>query len=172
METEAPPYAQVITNRPVEKFLERYLVSDVTAQAMVIVSPFITDLSGTPFELRAVTNKVLSDRTRLYVITRKPREAYHQAAVAVLQQCPLAEIRYNDGIHAKLYVVWTREEVDSFALFGSGNLTEAGLHHNIELGMMIFARGYGRTILRELYHWSSHTLRTMSRRVKAIEAVH
>lgn len=172
METGGPPYAQVITDRPVERFLERYLVSDVAAQAMVIVSPFIADLSGTPFELAAVIDKVLSDRTRLYVITRKPSDAYHQAAMALLEQCALAEIRHNSAIHAKLYLVWTREEVDSFGLFGSGNLTEAGLSHNIELGMMIFARGYGRTILRELYQWGSHTLRTMSRRVKAIEAVH
>lgn len=170
-ETQAAPYAQVITRRPVEKFLERYLVSGVVAQAMVIVSPFITDLSGTPFELAAVVDKVLSDHTRLYIITRKPVEAYHQAAMAVLEKCSLAEIRYNAAIHAKLYLVWTREEADSFGLFGSGNLTEAGLSHNIELGMMIFARGYGRTILRELYQWGSYTLRTMSQRVKAIEGV-
>ena len=167
-----PPYAQVITERPVERFLQRYLLGGVVAQAMVIISPFIGDLAGTPFELRAVTERALADRTRLYVITREPRELYHQAGVAVLQQCPLAEIRYNPDIHAKLYVVWSRNEAESFALFGSGNLTESGLHHNIELGMMIFARGYGRTILRDLYQWGSYALRTMSQRVKAINAVH
>ena len=167
-----PPYARVITERPVERFLQRYLLGGVVAQTMVIISPFIGDLAGTPFELSAITERALADRTRLYVITREPRELYHQAGVAVLQQCPLAEIRYNPDIHAKLYVVWSRNEAESFALFGSGNLTESGLHHNIELGMMIFARGYGRTILRDLYQWGSYALRTMSQRIKAINAVH
>lgn len=170
-ESRVPPYAQVITQRPVEKFLERYLLSAVAAQALVIVSPFIADLSGTPFDLRAVTAKVRADGTRLYVITREPRLAYHQTAISVLGECPLSEIRYNPEIHAKLYVVWSREEDDSFGLFGSGNLTESGLRHNVELGMMIFARGYGRTILRDLYQWSSYTLRTMSPRVKAIGTI-
>jgi len=167
-----PPYARVITERPVERFLQRYLMGGVVAQTMVIISPFIGDLAGTPFELRAVTEKAVADRTRLYVITREPREPYHQAGVEVLQQCPLAEIRYNPDIHAKLYVVWSRDEAESFALFGSGNLTKSGLRHNIELGMMIFARGHGRTILRDLYQWGSYSLRTMSQRVKAISTTH
>ncbi len=167
-----PPYARVITERPVERFLQRYLMGGVVAQTMVIVSPFIGDLAGTPFELRAVTEKAVADRTRLYVITREPRELYHQAGVEVLQQCPLAEIRYNPDIHAKLYVVWSRDEAESFALFGSGNLTKSGLRHNIELGMMIFARGHGRTILRDLYQWGGYSLRTMSQRIKAIESIH
>jgi hypothetical protein len=167
-----PPYAQVITERPVERFLQRYLLGNVVAQTMVIVSPFIGDLAGTPLGLQVITEKATADRTRLYVITREPRELYHQAGVAVLEQCPLAEIRYNSDIHAKLYVAWSRDEAESFALFGSGNLTESGLRHNIELGMMIYARGYGRTILRDLYQWSSYALRTMSRRVKAIRMNH
>jgi hypothetical protein len=167
-----PPYAQVITKRPVERFLQRYLLGGVVAQTMVIVSPFIGDLAGTPFELRAITEKTIADHTRLYVITREPRELYHQAGIQILQQCPLAEIRYNPDIHAKLYVVWSRDEAESFALFGSGNLTESGLRHNIELGMMIFARGHGRAILCDLYQWGSYSLRTMSRRVKAIRTSH
>jgi len=171
VESVVPPYAQVITDRPVERFLYRYLLGGVAAQTLVIVSPFIGDLAGTPFGLRAITEKALADRTRLYVITREPREPYHQAGVAVLQQCPLAEIRYNPDIHAKLYVMWSRDVAESFALFGSGNLTESGLRHNIELGMMIFARGHGRAILYDLYHWSSYALRTTSRRVKAIQNI-
>lgn len=53
-------------------------------------------------------------------------------------------------------------------MFGSGNLTSRGLRHNLELGMMIYSRGYGRTLVRELYQWGSATVRTMSQRVKAI----
>ena len=167
-----PPYAQVITERPVERFLRRYLLGGVVAQTMVIVSPFVGTLAGTPFELKAVTEKALADGTRLYVITREPSELYHQAGVDVLQQCPLVEIRYNPDIHAKLYLVWSRNEAESFALFGSGNLTERGLRYNIELGMMIFPRGHGRSILHDLYQWGGYVLRTMSQRIKAINAVH
>lgn len=171
-EGTVPPYAQVITKRPVERFLSRYLLSGIAARTMVIVSPFIGDLAGMPFDLKTVTNKVVRDRTRLYVITREPRELYHQAGMSVLQDCPLVEIRYNRDIHAKLYVAWSRNESESFALFGSGNLTESGLRHNIELGMMIFPRGHGRVILRDLYQWSSVALRAMSRRVKGIAPMH
>jgi hypothetical protein len=165
-----PPYAQVITDRPVERFLQHYLLGGTVAQTMVIVSPFIGDLAGTPFELEALTEKTVADGTRLYVITREPKEAYHKAGVEALQDCPLVEIRYNRDIHAKLYLVWSRDEAESFALFGSGNLTESGLRHNIELGMMIFARGHGRAIIRDLYQWGGSTLRTKSRRVKAIRS--
>lgn len=164
-----PSYAEVITQRPVERFLQRYLLGGVVAQTLVIVSPFIGDLAGTPFELRSVTKKAVADGTRLYVVTREPSEAYHLAGVEVLQDCPLVEIRYNRDVHAKLYLVWSRDETESFALFGSGNLTESGLRHNIELGMMIFARGHGRAIVRDLYQWSSVGLRSTSQRIKAIQ---
>ena len=80
------------------------------------------------------------------------------------------EIRYNADVHAKLYICWHREEEESFALFGSGNLTSSGLRYNLELGMMILARGHGKELVRELYDWSAHALRTKSERVKAIQA--
>jgi len=139
-EDTLPFYAEVITARPVQRFLHRYLVG----------------------------GEAMADNTRVYVITREPQADYHHAGVALLKQWPLVEIRYNPDIHAKLYLVWRREESDSFALFGSGNLTESGLRHNIELGMMISARGRGRAIVRELYQWASVTLRSRSKRVKAI----
>ena len=165
-----PPYARVITERPVERFLQKYLLGGVSPQTLVIVSPFIGDLEGSHFKLDAVTEKADADGTRLFVITREPRDLYHEKGIEVLRRCPMAEIRYDPDIHAKLYVAWCRDEDESFALFGSGNLTESGLGRNIELGMMIFARGHGRSILRELYNWGSVTLRSRNRPVKAISA--
>jgi len=165
-----PPYAKVITERPVERFLLKYLLGGVVPRTMMIISPFIGDLEGAPVALKEVTKKVEADGTRLYVITREPREPYHQAGVSVLQQCRLAEIRYNPDIHAKLYLAWCRDETESYALFGSGNLTERGLRYNLELGMMIFARGYGKTILRDLYNWSTSVLRPKTPPVKRIDA--
>lgn len=168
MEASGPPYVQIYTERPVERFLYRYLMGAAAAQVLVIVSPFIGDLTRGSYDLKSITEKVNTEQSRLYVITRPPREEYQRTAMSILEQCPNAEIRYNPDVHAKLYVCWSRDESESFALFGSGNLTDRGLKDNIELGMMIFAHGYGRTLVRQLYQWSSHSLRTTSERVKPI----
>lgn len=168
--SQGPPYAKIFTERPVERFLQRYFIGATQAQVLVIVSPFISDLADTLYNLNDVIAKINQDRTRTYVITRPPREAYQQTGMEVLAQCPYVEIRYNPDIHAKLYINWSRNEEESYALFGSGNLTSRGLRHNLELGMMIDSRGYGRTLVRELYQWGGTTVRTLSQRVKAITA--
>ena len=168
--TEGPPFAQILTERTVEHFLRRYLVSPTPPHVMVIVSPFISDLAGEIYELKDVLKRVNADRTRTYIVTRPPREAYQQAGMDLLKMSPYVEIRYNADVHAKLYICWHREEDESFALFGSGNLTSSGLRYNLELGMMILARGHGKELVRELYDWSAHALRSKSERVKAIQA--
>ncbi len=58
-------------------------------------------------------------------------------------------------------------EEESFAMFGSGNLTSAGMKYSLELGMLILSRGYGRKLVRELYRWGDN-LRTQSKKVKGI----
>ena len=84
-------------------------------------------------------------------------------------QSPYTEIRYNEDIHAKLYICWCRKnEEQSFALFGSGNLTSGGIRHNLELGMMIYSKDHGRALVRELYEWSAVALRSQSQRIKKI----
>jgi hypothetical protein len=170
-EANAPPFAQILTEHTVEHFLRRYLVSPTPPHVMVIVSPFISDLAGEMYELKDVLKRINIDRTRTYVVTRRPREAYQQVGMRLLNESPYVEIRYNPDIHAKLYVCWHREEEESFALFGSGNLTSGGLRYNLELGMMILARGHGKKLIRELYDWSANALRTRSERVKAIQAL-
>jgi phosphatidylserine/phosphatidylglycerophosphate/cardiolipin synthase-like enzyme len=100
----------------------------------------------------------------MYVITREPKDEYHKEGLAVLQQNKSVEIRYNPDIHAKLYVSWNRIEEESFAMFGSGNLTSSGISYNLELGMMILSRGFGRKLVRELYSWGNN-LRTQSKKV-------
>ena len=169
METSGAPYVKIYTKRPVERFVQRYLIGSVDPHVLVIVSPFIGDLSDEPISLQNMLKKINADRTRTYVVTQEPKEDYHRKGVLLLEGSPFVEIRYNPDIHAKLYICWCREEEASFALFGSGNLTSAGLRHNLELGMMILSRGYGRKLVRELYDWSSSALRTQSQRVKAIK---
>lgn len=170
-EAEGPPFAQILTEHTVEHFLRRYLINPTPPHVMVIVSPFISDLAGETYELQDVLKKVNADRTRTYVVTQPPREPYQQTGMELLRMSPFVEIRYNPDVHAKLYICWHREEEESFALFGSGNLTSGGLRYNLELGMMVLARGHGKKLIRELYDWSAHALRTKSERVKAIQVL-
>lgn len=167
-EEAGPPYAQAITDKPVARFIQKYMLSRTDTQVLVIVSPFISDLDGFAYDLQTILDRVSKDKTRLYVITRPPTEKYQHASMKLLEACPFTEIRYNPDIHAKLYINWSREERENYALFGSGNLTRGGTENNIELGMMIFARSEGRKIIRELYHWSAFSLRTSSHLFKPI----
>lgn len=167
-EKEGPIPVQILTQRPVEKFLQRYLMGGTVAQVLILLTPYISTMENSVYNLASVIERVNDDRTRLYVITQPPRENYQSASIEMLKACRNAEIRYNANVHAKLFICWSRDESESFGLFGSGNLTEGGLRYNIELGMMILARSYGKKLLRELYQWSSSTVRSSSQRVKAI----
>jgi phosphatidylserine/phosphatidylglycerophosphate/cardiolipin synthase-like enzyme len=94
-------------------------------------------------------------------MTREPTEEYQIKSMAVLLGSPWIEIRYNPFIHAKVYVAMARRESDSFGLFGSGNLTAASFEANIEVAMMLYGDGIGRTLLHQLHYWSNGQLRTL-----------
>ncbi len=81
--------------------------------------------------------------------------------MTVLRGSPWIELRYNPSIHAKVYIAAASREADSFALFGSGNLTAASLSTNVEVAMMLYGEGIGRSLLRELYYWVNARLRTL-----------
>lgn len=168
--TIEPPYIQVFTESAVEQFIKRYLITNVRAQSLLVISPFIGDLSGELYNLKDILVRATADKTRVYIVTRKPKEQYHIDAMDVLNACPYVEIRYNPDIHAKLYICWGRDEEESFALFGSANLTLTGLRFNLELGMMILARGHGKSLINDLYQWGSYSVRSTSERIKAITA--
>lgn len=159
-------YLQILTERSVERFLQRYMSSS-GQQALLIISPFIGNLENESYKLVDIIKKTQSEKGRIFVITREPQAGYHKEGLAVLEQGENVEIRYNPDIHAKLYISWNRTEEESFAMFGSGNLTSAGITYNLELGMMILSRSHGRKLVRELYHWGD-TLRTQSKKIKSI----
>jgi hypothetical protein len=162
------PYARVFTEKSVEQFLHKYMCCTAFPQTLVIVSPFISDLAGELIDLEDIVDKINRDKTLTYVITSPTKEIYQQESLAVLQKSPFIEIRHNKDIHAKLYLCWCRKkEEESFAMFGSGNLTRGGIRHNLELGMMIYANDHGRKLIRELYQWSTVGLRSQSQRIKA-----
>lgn len=152
-------YAELVLDRPVFRFLQRFCLSDVKVQDLVLISPIMTTLEGTRFNLGYVIDKVDRQRIPTYVITREPEEIFHEEAVNLLKGCPFVEVRFNPSLHAKLYIC--RWEDGGFALLGSGNLTRSSIEQNIEIGMIIYSRGRGREIFHELFHWGTVRLRTL-----------
>jgi hypothetical protein len=148
-------------DRPVEQFLLRLFLRDADMRSLCIVSPFISSLAGCRFSLADLRRKVERERICTYVTTRAPTEEYQVEAMAVLLGSPWIEVRYNPSIHAKVYVAMASRESDSFGLFGSGNLTAASLLTNIEVAMMLYGAGIGRTLLHELHYWVNGELRTL-----------
>ena len=144
-----------------ERFLLRFFLRETPFRSLSIVAPFISTLSGCRFSLADLRRKVERERIPTYVITRQPSEDYQQEAIDVLLGSPWIEIRYNASIHAKAYVAMSLREADSFALFGSGNLTAKSLQSNIEVGMILYSQGVGRSLLRELHYWAHVNLRTL-----------
>jgi len=119
-------------------------------------------MSKSRFSLLDLKRKVERERVPTYVITQKPVEEYQHEAMKVLRDSPWIEVRYNNSLHAKVYVASAEKESESFALFGSGNLTANSIDSNLEIAMMVYSKGPGREILRDLYYWASVRLRTMS----------
>jgi len=167
--TKEPPYLIIYTKNTVEQFLKRYMLGSLKPQTLVLVSPFISTFEGEPYELKDVLHRAKRDRTLVYVVTRKPEAEYQLRGIELLRKFPYVEIRYNPDIHAKLYISWGREIDESYAFFGSGNLTSGGLKNNLELGMMILARGDGKSIINKLYKWGSHDIRVISKIEKQIK---
>lgn len=166
-----PYYIQIVTEKPVERFLQKLLLSNDAVQNLVIVSPWIGSLHQSYFCIENLCKKILREEIPTYVITRAPEDKYHQEAVDIFLKTNFVEVRFNQSIHAKLYVCICQDMHNSFALFGSGNLTWASLNRNIEIGMMIFGYGPGRELIQELYYWGSVRLRTQ-KDSKLIKKIH
>jgi len=161
-------YAELITQKPVKRFLQRFCLTDEPFESLIIVSPWIGTLEGTRFTLAYMLTLVEKRRLPTYVITREPTEEWHEQAVNMLKACNWVEIRYNPSLHAKLYV-GTQSEGRGFAMLGSGNLSRTSIERNIEIGMMIYGRGRGRGLLHELAAWGTIRLRTQSKLVKKMQ---
>jgi len=153
-------YVELLTEQCVSRFMRKLSVSDIRLQNLVIVSPFIGTLEGTRFSTAWLLRKIREHRVPTFVITREPTEDYHRLGVDLLRGCPYAEIRLHSAVHAKVYVALSRDISKSFAMFGSANMTTAGAEKNIEVGMMVYGRGKGREIIRELHRWGTIRLRT------------
>jgi phosphatidylserine/phosphatidylglycerophosphate/cardiolipin synthase-like enzyme len=161
---------ELVTDRTVERFLLRLFLRGSPLRNLCIVAPFVGALHSHRFSLKDLRCKIEEEQIPTYIITRDPSEPYQAEAMAVLEGSPWIEVRYNASIHAKLYVATAEREAESFALFGSGNLTTRSIESNIELGILVYGEGAGRELLRELHYWANVRLRTLneSRLVQSI----
>lgn len=155
-------YAQIFTSKPVQNFLLRFYLSDCPIQSLILISPFIGTLEGSRVTLDKVCRKAVENGIFTYVITRAPEEEYHRQAIDTLMRCEQVELRFNDSLHAKLYVCICNDESQSFALLGSANLTRNSIEKNIEIAMMIDGRKHGKEILKEFSRWGLERLRTLN----------
>lgn len=159
MNGEETPTFVKITEKPVEDFLKRLFLSDMKPLNLIIITPIMGSLTGTRYSLERLREKIEAEKIPTYIVTRKPEERFHIEALDILMKSDFVEIRYNNSLHAKLYICMGKDT--GFALLGSGNLTHTSIEENIEIGMLIFYRGQGKQILHELYHWGSIRLRTL-----------
>lgn len=164
-------YVELVTERTVERFLLRLFLREARVRGLYIVSPYIAPLSEARYTLTDLRHKVECERIPTYIMTREPTERYQEEALAIVRGCAWIEIRYNSSLHAKLYLASTERQTDSFALFGSGNLTARSIESNIELGMLVYSEGPGAEILGELQYWASVRLRTL-RESRLIQSIH
>ena len=148
-----------VTENPVEDFLKRFFLSDMELLNLIIITPIMGSLSGRRFSVERLKEKIDTERIPTYIITREPQDDFHIEAINILMDSDFVEVRYNNSLHAKLYICMGRDS--GFALLGSGNLTQTSIEKNIEIGMLIFHHDKGKQILRELYHWGSVRLRTL-----------
>lgn len=158
IEIEKRPYVQIAKN-PVKDFFKRLYLSDIKPFTLTIVTPIMGSFSGTQYSLLRLLRKIEEEKFFTYIITRKPESEFHLDAINTFINSDLVEIRYNNSLHAKVYLCLGKDT--GFALLGSGNLTPTSLKRNIEIGMLIFSHDRGKMILNELDSWVNIRLRTL-----------
>lgn len=154
-------HVRLVTEKTVEHFLQRLFLRDMPIRSLCLVSPFINTMEGSRFTLADLSAKITRECIPTYVVTRAPVEPWQEDAMAILAANDWVEVRYNNSVHAKVYVTAAMPESESFALFGSGNLTGRSIEANLEVGMIIVAQGQGRPLVEELYYWANNRLRVL-----------
>ncbi len=162
IETRLPSYLEIVPDKPVERFLRMFILSSKMVEELVIISPIIGMLrGGVSVSMNRVIERINREHIKTYVITNEPSPDHssHVQAMTALSQSNFIEIRYNESLHAKVYICRTRD--GGFALLSSGNLTETSIQRRIEIGMIIFRRGNGIPLFQELSKWGLERLRTV-----------
>ena len=154
-------HVRLLTDRMVEHFLARLFLRAPPLRSLTLVSPFVNTMQDCRYSLSDLSDKITARRIPTYFVTREPEEAWQEEAVALLAKNKWIEIRFNESLHAKVFIASAVQESESFAVFGSGNLTGAATNSNLEVGMLLLAGGTGRKLVDELYYWATNNLRVL-----------
>jgi len=174
--TRQLPCVNVLTDRIVEKFLIRLNVLDNSVKELYIVSPVLGTLNDTGLPLEQLRRILRVRKIKTYLVTQSPNTELtrkapgHVQALNILKDLDLIEIRFNDNLHAKVYICQCKKTEDSFALLGSANLTWTSIAKNIEVGVLIKCFSSGEQIIHELNNWYMSRLRTNSSIYKSMVA--
>lgn len=155
------PSVRLLTERMVEHFLARLFLRPPPLRCLTLVSPFVNTMQDCRYPLADLSAKIKAGRIPTYFVTREPEESWQEEAVAILAKNEWVEIRFNESLHAKVFIASAVQAAESFAVFGSGNLTGAAINTNLEVGMMLLASGAGRKLVDELYYWATNNLRVL-----------
>ena len=155
--TSRPSWLKILTRRVIAAFLER-LTKARGWRTIYIVSPWIS-----PFDIPGVINyaqflkRVHDEDCTLYVVTRPPKEPWHQVALDGLRDSGCANIVLAEPIHTKLY--WAQTDQGRFALLGSANLTQRSLDQN-EIGLLLTDHGESAEIISRLKYEAAELYRS------------
>jgi len=170
------PCVNILTDRIVEKFLIRLNILDNCVTDLYIVSPVLGTLADTGLPLEQLRRILRVRKIKTYLVTQSPNTELtkkapgHTLALNILKDLDLIEIRFNDNLHAKVYLCQCKKSEDSFALLGSANLTWTSIVKNIEIGVLIKCFSSGEPIIHELNSWFQSRLRTNSSIYKSMVA--
>jgi hypothetical protein len=147
-------------------FLSRFMAEGARWWSLIIVSPWITPLLGTDFPLEKVLQRIREQNVQTYVITRRPEDSNppHGQAVDLLMDTPSVELRYHDGVHAKIYLA--EGPRTAIGIMGSANLTASGIR-GTEVGVLMRGRGLGEALARDLIDFCMWDLRESSKLIKS-----
>ena len=120
-------HIRLLTQGAVEQFFLRLFMRDPPLRSLTLVSPFLDTMKDCRYSLADLSAKIKAQRIPTYLVTRAPVESRQLEAVELLTANDWVEIRFNESLHAKVFVAAANPESESFALFGSGNLTGAAI---------------------------------------------
>ena len=164
----------ILKERVVEQFFIRLDVVSHYAEELLIVSPVLGTLAGTRMTVERLRHVVRLNKIRTYLVTRSPENSLtrgapgHRPVLEMLSGMDGLEIRYNDSLHAKVYICMCNDKQNSFAVIGSANMTKTSIERNIEVGIMIRYAYQGKNLIDELGYWVKNNLRFQARVAKPI----
>jgi hypothetical protein len=150
--------AAVVRSGMQHVFMSRLVRAMSQARSIVVISPWITVGSRGDDPLRRFVNTIAGTRVPVYIITRRPALATHQAAVDLLSRCSNVEVVFNESVHAKVYACVAPSPL-GFAILGSANMTTAS-ESLYEIGLVVLGVGAGSAVVSDLAGFGIQLLRT------------